>query len=125
MLKDSVKYDKFLNWSFNKWQQWPRKCKSNKMDSRFKSPVIIPEELFQEESRQKKAKGEKEEEAEENIKVNWDSLIVRDDIKPFWMDETELKNKQEELKDYYKHPTYSFRGLQENFILGHLGELSL
>lgn len=27
--------------------------------------------------------------------------------------------------DYAKHPTYSFRGLHENMILGHLGKFEL
>jgi len=52
---------------------------------------------------------------------------VTEVIDPKWLSEEVKKqtNTAENLKNYYMHPTYTYHGLHENFILGHLGSLQI
>jgi hypothetical protein len=44
---------------------------------------------------------------------------------PLWMETSDKSLYKEELKNYYNHPTYSFYGLHESFILGQLGTITI
>lgn len=48
-------------------------------------------------------------------------------IDPKWMSQADktARSMAEDLKQYYMHPTYTYHGLHENFILGQLGTLTI
>lgn len=128
MLSMGAKYDKYKNWSFDKWQQWPRECKSQKMTNRFKSPTILPNAVFDSMTKTQAKTGKDTKQEEDMVTINWDEkdlLLVKDQINPFWLSESEKKSYAKQLKSYYHHSTYSYKGLHENYILGHLGLLTL
>lgn len=117
LLKEGKNYEQFRNWSYDKFIQWPRECKKKKMTSSFKSPIIIPEKTFDEIRAQNIIKGENEEEGND-FQVSWENLRVSEIIEPLWMSESDLTKYKDALQNYYMHPTYTFHGLHENFILG-------
>lgn len=126
LMKDGKDYEQFRNWSYEKYLQWPRECKGKKMTQGFKSPIIIPEKVFEEQRAKKISNGEIDDE-NSNFVVNWDMLRVTEIIDPKWMSQADktAKSMQEDLKNYYMHPTYTYHGLHENFILGQLGTLQI
>jgi hypothetical protein len=48
-------------------------------------------------------------------------LIVEEVIDDLWGESVPKSL----LQSYYNHPTYTYRGLHENFLIGNLGSLEL
>lgn len=116
-------YDAFRNWSFESWQKWPKECKGEyKNKDRLRSPIILQDRLIEALINEKVIpnfkKTDNKEEQDEGIVLDKSGMVVQKDA-PFSF------INQEDRSSYFRHPTFTYRGNHENFIVGLLGEMTL
>lgn len=155
MFSMSKEYSVYKEWSYSEIRKWPKACMAKNLDNMIRSPLQLNQYYFDQYiqkikndkiklqfTKDKSLKSEleaalaggRDQKAKlgyDYMKVDFDNLLVSEKISQ--EEKTVKKNSGNQdpststnnQDQYSYHPTYSFKGLHENMILGHFGKFNL